>query len=192
MRLVLASKSPRRKELLDNIGVKFHIKPAHIDENIDEKDPVKYAEKLALNKACAVYTDQDEIVIGSDTIVVYKDKILGKPVDREQAFEYIKMLSGNEHQVITALAIKGNSIENTSHSTTKVSFMELNDIEINKYLDTMDWTDKAGGYGIQGYASIFIDKIEGCYFNVVGFPVNLFYTMMKKNGINILENLKWE
>jgi septum formation protein len=192
MNFILASKSPRRKELLTRIGLEFSVIPAHIDENISEKDPVSFASFLAYEKALAVWEDNKEsTVIGSDTIVVCDKQILGKPDNADEAIAFMKLLSNREHIVMTGVAVCSKQFKERAVCSTKVFFKELNDYEIEKYIQSQEWTDKAGGYGIQGHASLFIEKIEGCYFNVVGFPVNTFYSLFTKNGIDLKRYLKW-
>ena len=181
MKLVLASKSPRRSEILKNAGIDFTVRVADADETIPEgtkpQDAVVF---LAARKALAVERADDETVLGADTVVVLEDKILGKPKDREDAYNMIKSLSGRVHSVFTGVCAVGDGISLTFAEETKVEFYPLTDDEINEYLDTDEPYDKAGAYGIQGIASKFIRGIEGDYFNVVGLPVSSVYKKIIK------------
>lgn len=181
MNLVLASKSPRRSEILKNAGIDFTIRVADADETIpagtNPQDAVVF---LAARKALAVERAEDETVLGADTIVVLDGKILGKPKDREDAFNMLRSLSGRVHSVFTGVCAVGNGISLTFAEETKVEFYSLTDDEINEYLDTDEPYDKAGAYGIQGIASKFIRGIEGDYFNVVGLPISSVYKKIIK------------
>lgn len=181
MKLVLASKSPRRSEILKNAGIDFTVRVADADETIPEgtkpQDAVVF---LAARKALAIDRADDETVLGADTIVVLDDKILGKPKDREDAFNMLRSLSGRVHSVFTGVCAVGDGISLTFAEETKVEFYPLTDDEINEYLDTDEPYDKAGAYGIQGIASKFIRGIEGDYFNVVGLPVSSVYKKIIK------------
>ncbi len=185
-KIMLASKSPRRKELLENIGVKFSVMITDTDESVVPKDmePGLYVRELSLLKAnaAAAYADSNTFVIGADTVVVIDGTILGKPADRNDAFNMLKRMSGRVHSVYTGVTVVDT---NTMHSVseyekTDVTFRELSDKEINYYIDNFSVLDKAGSYGIQEYASIFVSKIEGDYFNIVGLPVCRLSTMISK------------
>jgi septum formation protein len=176
MKLVLASKSPRRSEILKNAGIDFTVRVADADETIpDGTKPQDAVVFLAARKAMAVTRADDELVLGADTVVVLDDKILGKPKDKDDAFDMIKMLSGRVHSVFTGVCAIGNGISMTFAEETKVEFLPLTDDEIYTYINTDEPYDKAGAYGIQGLASKFIRGIEGDYFNVVGLPVSRIY-----------------
>ena len=176
MKLVLASKSPRRSEILKNAGIDFTVRVADADETIpDGTKPEDAVVFLAARKAMAVKREPDEVVLGADTVVVLDDKILGKPKDRNDAFNMIKMLSGRVHSVFTGVCAIGDGISLTFAEETKVEFYPLSDKEINDYINTNEPYDKAGAYGIQGLASKFIRGIQGDYFNVVGLPVSSVY-----------------
>ncbi len=180
----LASQSPRRKQLLQLIGLKFHILPSAVDEDAcAETDPVRHAETLALAKAMDVARGVTEgIVVGADTIVVLDGNILGKPVDAADAARMLKRLSGRIHQVYTGFAIvcqpEGRSV--TGHEMTRVHFRHLQEWEIQSYVATGSPMDKAGAYGIQDQSALFADRIEGCFYNVVGFPLTKFYLTLLK------------
>lgn len=176
MKLVLASKSPRRSEILKNAGIDFIVRVADADETIpDGTKPEDAVVFLAARKALAVERADDEVVLGADTIVVLDDKILGKPKDKEDACNMIKSLSGRVHSVFTGVCAVGNGTSLTFAEETKVEFYPLTDDEINDYINTDEPYDKAGAYGIQGLASKFIRGIEGDYFNVVGLPMSSVY-----------------
>lgn len=183
MKLVLASKSPRRSEILKNAGIDFTVRVADADETIPEgTSPEDAVVFLAARKALAVERAEDETVLGADTVVVLDGEILGKPKDREDAFNMIKKLSGRVHSVFTGVCAIGNGISMTFAEETKVEFYNLADDEINTYINTAEPYDKAGAYGIQGLASKFIRGIEGDYFNVVGLPMSSIYQKILKNG----------
>lgn len=185
MKLVLASKSPRRSEILKNAGYDFVIRTANADETIpDGIKPEDAVVLLAARKAMAVERAKEEIVLGADTIVVLDDKILGKPQGREDAFNMLKGLSGRIHSVFTGVCAISEKGSITFAEETKVEFYSLSDDEINTYIDTNDCYDKAGAYGIQGFASKYIKAIKGDYFNVVGLPISSVYKKILKNAEN--------
>ncbi|MBR5321362.1 MAG: septum formation protein Maf [Clostridia bacterium] len=186
MKLVLASKSPRRSEILKNAGYDFEIRVADADETIpDGTKPEDAVVFLAARKAMAVNRADDETVLGADTIVVLNNRILGKPKDREDAFNMLKSLSGRVHSVFTGVCIIENGKSMTFAEETQVEFLPLSDEDIYKYIDTNDCYDKAGAYGIQGYASKFIRRISGDYFNVVGLPISaIFEKFLQKRKNN--------
>lgn len=185
--IILASASPRRKEILSSLGVTFSVLPADADESCDINEPSAFAEELAHRKGQAAYalTDKkDSVIISADTIVVCGGDILGKPRDRDDAIRMIKKLSGKTHSVITGVGVTFNGITTTSHSETFVRVDEIPQSEIERYVDSGDPMDKAGAYGIQGAFSRWISGIDGCYFGVVGLPINclanLFYEVTGK------------
>ena len=181
MKLVLASKSPRRSEILKNAGYEFTVSVAGADETIpDGTKPEDAVIFLAARKAMAVDRADDETVLGADTIVVLDNKILGKPKDKDDAFNMIKALSGRVHSVFTGVCVVGKGVSMTFSEETKVEFLPLTDDEINAYINTDEPYDKAGAYGIQGLASKFIRGIQGDYFNVVGLPVSRIYEKIIK------------
>ena len=191
--MILASASPRRKSLLENIGARFSVITAECDETIGEGlTPSEAVMLLSLKKAAAVgekFEKQPKIIIGADTIVVFEDEILTKPKDEEDAFNMLRKLSGKSHSVLTGVTVMDtfNSKSETVFEETKVFFKELTDDEITGYIKTKEPCDKAGSYGIQGIGSMFIEKIEGDYFNVVGLPVSRLCELLKKEfGINII------
>ncbi len=175
--IVLASKSPRRIELMNVITNKFTTIVSNVDESlIVEKNPEKLALALAREKCLAVAKNhEDEIVIGCDTVVSCNEEIFGKPKNKEDARRMLNAMSGKAHDVHTGVFIKANDAERFFTSTTKVVFDKMTEDEIERYIDTDEPYDKAGGYGIQGKAAVFIKGIEGCYYNVMGFPINEIY-----------------
>lgn len=177
--IILASKSPRRKELLSFITTDFAVKSADVDETLPQGiTPDKAVEYLSKIKA-EPFKNENDIVIGADTVVALDGKILGKPRDDADAFATLKMLSGREHSVFTGVSvIKGEKIE-TFSVQTKVKMFELTDEEIEEYIATDEPFDKAGSYGIQGKGSLLVEKIDGDYFNVVGLPISRLNRVLK-------------
>ncbi len=188
MKVILASSSPRRKELLKLIGLEPEVIEPKIGEFIKPEEKISdFLKRLTILKGNSVYINEyfNSIIISSDTIVLLKNKIIGKPRDREDAFCILKSLSKNVHEVWTGVSIIYKGKTYFDYAKTKVFFEEITDDEINYYLDNEDYMDKAGAYAIQGKASVFVKKIDGCFFNVMGFPLNLFFNMLKNIGINI-------
>ena len=179
--LILASQSPRRKELLEKCGIAFTCIPADIDESINEENDLEEEiKKLSRRKAEAVLKDlPGSIVIGSDTIVVLDNKILGKPKDEEDAKEMIRSLSGHTHHVITGLAIISEERNYTDVSSSEVTFAPMSEEEVDDYVSTGECMDKAGAYGIQGYGGRYITHISGDFYAIMGLPLNLVYEELK-------------
>ena len=184
MKIILASESQRRRELLKKINLKFKVIPSSFDESkveIYHNSPEKYCSFLAYQKALDVSKKYPEsTVIGSDTIVYNNSRILGKPIDEKDAFKQLKLLSGKTHIVFTAVHIINKKINLNKKiiDSTKVTFNQLNDEDILFYIKNYKPFDKAGSYGIQDWSSIFVKKIDGCFYNVVGFPLPKFYKLM--------------
>lgn len=183
--IVLASSSPRRKDLLKQIKLPFEIIPSEIDENISSLigTPAQKAEQLAYQKAKDVSGRvKSGLVLGADTIVVIDQEILGKPKDPEDAFLMLKKLSGREHEVVTGICLLDldNNIELVQHETTIVQFIELDDEKITAYIKSGEAFDKAGSYAAQGIGAIFVKGIKGCYSNVVGLPLTRLSNMLEK------------
>ncbi len=183
-KIVLASASPRRKELFKLMGLKYIQVSADVDESVfpqDHSNPRKFVLTQSSKKCKEIVSrmDHDCIVIAADTIVYHDKKILGKPYDEEEAEKFLRHLSGKTHQVYTGVTIfyKQNYISDVEK--TYVTFKELSEKEIKEYIMTQEPIDKAGAYGIQGFGCQFVSKINGCYFNVMGFPINLFYNMLQ-------------
>jgi septum formation protein len=172
-RLVLASTSPRRRELLTQAGFTFDVLPADLDETqLPGEDPVAYVKRLALQKARAVQAlHPHATVIGADTTVVLDGSVLGKPADAADAERMLRSLAGNRHQVHTGVAIVTESKALQHVETTSVFFSPMEDADLAHYIGTGDSLDKAGAYGIQGYAARWITRIEGDFFNVMGLPI---------------------
>jgi len=172
-KLILASSSPRRRELLAQAGYVFEIIPADIDETRHAGEEASaYVARLALEKAQAIYAQRPEaIVLGADTTVVLNGEVLNKPQNLEEAARMLRALSGNTHQVHTGIAVVGSNVQRTHVETTNVVFTQIPEEELAIYLATGDSLDKAGAYGIQGYAARWIPRIEGDFFNVMGLPL---------------------
>lgn len=170
--LILASKSPRRRELLSLITTDFEIKSADVDESLPDgispKEAVEYLSKIKAEP----FNNGVDIVIGADTVVAVDDEILGKPADRQQAAEMLKSLSGKYHSVFTGVTVIKPENTITFSVETKVKFFDLTDEEIRNYIATGECDDKAGAYGIQGKGALLVEKINGDYFNVVGLPIS--------------------
>jgi septum formation protein len=196
--LVLASGSPRRRELLAQIGCRFEVHPAHISEDPrDGEDPIVYVTRLAREKAEAVFhhlsstasnlqhhaLDGPCAVLGADTTVTLDNAILGKPRNTEDAARILRLLSGRTHRVITGVALITSARIEVAAEITAVRFLSLSDQQIAAYIATGEPMDKAGAYGIQGHAAQWIPRIQGCYFNVMGLPLALVSSMLESNGI---------
>lgn len=184
-RVVLASSSPRRRELLTLIGIPHEVRPANIDETLRPREvPRRHAERLAREKASAIATrDADRITIGADTVVVIDRKVLGKPVDVADAARMLRMLSGREHTVITAVAVSRGRKLRSAVEEVKVKFRRLRGDEIEAYIATGEPMDKAGAYGIQGYGATIVERIEGDYFAVMGLPLVRLVGLMRDVGV---------
>lgn len=188
MKIVLASASPRRRELLTQIGIDFEIRVSDVEEKVTTTVPREVVQELSRQKAEAVLATCEEskeqvVVIGADTIVACDGMILGKPKDAEDAVRMLQMLSGRYHEVYTGvtLAYNGEKQEiHTFYEVTRVCFATMTDEEIQTYVDTLDPLDKAGAYGIQGFCARYITGIEGDYNNVVGLPVCRVYQELKR------------
>jgi septum formation protein len=188
-RLILASASPRRRELLAQVGFPFEVHPANVNEDPrPREDPLAYVVRLARDKAEAVFAEISSgcpappqlVVLGADTTVTLDGQILAKPLDAADAARMLRMLSGRTHRVITGVAIASAKGTEVAAEVTDVRFAALGDNEIANYVATGEPMDKAGAYGIQGIAARWIPRIEGCYFNVVGLPLALVATMLEQ------------
>ncbi len=184
MRLILASASPRRRELLTQAGITFEVIPAHIDETRQaSEDPAAYVQRLALEKAQAIHAlHPDAFVLGADTTVEIDGHALEKPTGRADAERMLRLLSGRPHHVHTGLALLSTLDKRTHLETTSVTFSPIDETELQHYLDTGEPYDKAGAYGIQGYAARWIPRIDGDYFNVVGLPLAATVRLLKELG----------
>jgi nucleoside triphosphate pyrophosphatase len=181
MPLILASASPRRAELLRNAAINFAVEAAHVAEQpFPNEAPLEYAQRLAHDKARAVFAGhRDSAVLGADTVVVIDEHLLEKPIDDDDAARMLRLLSGRTHEVITGVCLLAPAFERTEAEITQVVFSPLSDDEIAQYVQTGEPMDKAGAYAIQGIASRWVERIEGCYFNVVGLPLPRVYRMLK-------------
>lgn len=184
-RVVLASGSPRRRDLLHLIGISHEVRPANIDETIRHREaPRRHAERLAREKATAIATrDPNLITIGADTIVVVNRKVLGKPVDNAQAAVMLKQLSGLQHTVVTAVAVSRGKKLRSAVEEVRVKFRRLRDDEIDAYIATGEPMDKAGAYGIQGYGATIVECVEGDYFAVMGLPLARLVGLLRDLGV---------
>ena len=186
LKFILASASDRRKELLSRIVKDFEVRVSDFDEeSVQVNDDIeKYVKMLSEGKAKSVALNygSDSIIIGADTIVVIDNKVLGKPKDKNDAFRMLKSLSNNVHRVYSGVTVINNSTKVIKSEClyTEVYFSELSDEEIWKYIETEECLDKAGAYGIQGFGGVFVKRINGCYYNVVGLPLNLLNKMIKE------------
>ena len=187
MALILASKSPRRKQLLEQMGLSFTVRVADIDETMAPGlSPAHAVAELSRRKAAAVEAAAEDVVIAADTIVVRDDAILGKPHTPEEAISMLTSLSGRSHRVMTGVCVRrGNNIESFTE-VTEVYFRPLTPGEIAAYVETKDPMDKAGSYGIQGLAALFAEKICGDYFNVMGLPVCALGNVLRRFGVEVL------
>ena len=191
MRIILASKSPRRREILENLGLEFEIIVADADESSDIREPDELVMTLAARKGRAVLRKigdeaKDSLIIACDTLVYADGEFLGKPHNRADAERMIRMLSGDSHYVVSGIYLCYNGHEERAAAFTKVIFDKLTEADVKAYLDTSEPYDKAGAYAIQGRASAYISGIEGDYFNVVGLPVNLLCKTLKNQfGIDL-------
>lgn len=181
--IILASASPRRKEILEGLGVDFRVMVADVDESSDERDPQRLTESLALRKGLAVWErlakerpdgiDPAECtVISADTVVCCDGEIFGKPRDKADAARMIRKISGGEHTVVSGVSVVCGGVAKSRSCVTTVRVCELSEDELMRYIDSGEPMDKAGSYAIQGKFSLWIEGIDGCYFNVVGLPVN--------------------
>ena len=194
MKFILASSSPRRRELLLRLQTPFDIILPDVDESIipPEGSPETYCTALAELKANDISQHYpNNLVIGSDTIVVLDNNIMGKPEDKTMAQNMLKTLSGKTHHVYTGVCLKwaDKNIHHLFAEITMVTFRELLEADINHYIESCPPYDKAGSYGIQDWSAVFVKEIKGCYDNVVGFPISRFYEELKKLGINLLDSL---
>ena len=191
MNLILASQSPRRKELLGLMGHPFTVRVADIDETMDpKKAPYDEVARVSRLKALAVERVDSDLVVAADTIVVVGNAVLGKPKDEEDAFRMLKSLSGRDHQVMTGMTVVRGEEAVTVTEVTDIHFRELSDAEIRAYIATGEPMDKAGAYGIQGGAALFATHLDGDYYNVMGLPVCRLSMILRSFGLCILGESK--
>ncbi|MEG0289927.1 MAG: Maf family protein [Erysipelotrichaceae bacterium] len=181
-RIILASESPRRRELMMMMDIPFTTKPSHCEEYFNDQIAIPAAiEAIATQKANAVLsTFPDEIIIGADTVVVIDGEVLGKPHEPEIAIEMLKRLSGRTHQVISAVSILSPLGNESFHVETQVTFFPLSEEEIITYVNSKEPLDKAGAYGIQGKGAFLVERIDGDYYNVMGLPISTLYRKLTK------------
>lgn len=183
-RVILASQSPRRRELLTLIGIEHEVRPANIDESqLSDESAPDHAERLAREKAATIDAS-DAVVIGSDTIVVVDGDILGKPRDRQHAAEMLRRLSGRTHIVMTGVAARWNGQIVSGLEEVDVTFREITDAEIERYIDTGEPMDKAGAYGIQGFGATIVERVDGDYFAVMGLALNRLVRLLRDLGLD--------
>ena len=189
MQLILASGSPRRRELLSLFGIPFVIRAADIDETMDDNlPPFDEVARVSRRKALAVSRERNDIVIAADTIVVCEGRVLGKPHSREEAVSMLRLLSGRDHQVMTGCTVvRGDACE-TFTEVTDLHFRSLSETEIARYVDSGEPMDKAGAYGIQGGAALFCERIVGDYYNVMGLPVCRLGQVLRRVAPEIMED----
>jgi septum formation protein len=185
-KLILASASPRRKEILDTAGYLYEVIPSNADEVMEGECAYSLAELNALAKAKEVFERLDNencVVLGADTVVSVNGQVLGKPTDGEDAFLMLKSLSNSTHEVISGFAIVGKNAFDSGFCVTKVKFRELSDEEIRAYIATNEPMDKAGSYAVQERACLFAESFEGDFFNIIGLPIQKIYFPLKNHGI---------
>lgn len=190
MNIILASGSPRRREILANTNAKFDVLTSDVDEKIFKfEEPTPLVLRLAFEKCMDIAINNPEsLVIGADTIVVLDNEILGKPKNEDEAFDMLSKLSNREHQVITGMSIVNieNNKKIVDYTISNVKFKNLTDQDIRDYISTGECLDKAGSYGIQGYGALLVKEIQGDYFNIVGLPISKLSDILKANfNINL-------
>lgn len=190
LKLVLASGSSRREEILEGLDLKFTVVPSKLDESKFKKDdPIELVKTLAEEKAKSVSElVEDALIIAADTVIVYENEILGKPEKNSDAIKTLKMIKGDKHQVITALTVMNSESEDvySAENITDVKMMELSEAEITKYVETGEPLDKAGSYAIQGLGGLFIEEIKGSYYSVMGLPIHQLAKLLNKFNYGIL------
>ena len=191
MQLILASQSPRRKELLGLFHIPFTVRVADIDEAMDPaKAPFDEVARVSRLKAQAIPREAGDVVIAADTIVVCCDKVLGKPHSEEEAAQMLRLLSGRDHQVMTGVTVLTDTECITFTDVTDIHFRELSDGEIRRYVASGEPMDKAGSYGIQGGAALFAEKMVGDYYNVMGLPVCRLWMALQQAAPEIMEDMQ--
>ncbi len=189
MKIILGSRSPRRRELLAKLGLEFRILTADVDEAMDlTADPAAEVARISAKKAAAILplAGEEELVVCADTIVVLDDRIMGKPADAAEAARMLRALSGRTHRVLTGVTIHSARGQKTVVETTEVTFRPLREAEIAAYIATGEPMDKAGAYGIQGTAGLFVSGIRGDYFNVMGLPLCTVTLLLRSFGVPVL------
>ena len=191
MKLILASQSPRRKELLGLLGLPFEIRASNADETMaPDRDVAEQVALVSRRKAEATPREENSVVIAADTIVVCDEKRLGKPKDREEAIKMLRLLSGRTHQVMTGMTVLWQDKVYSCTEVTEVTFRPLTDREITRYVDSGDCMDKAGAYGIQGGGALFVQGIRGDYYNVMGLPVCRLVQVLRQTVPALMEDIQ--
>ncbi|WP_428240220.1 Maf family protein [Gynuella sp.] len=194
MTLILASASPRRKQLLKQIGVRFEVCPADIDETVlPEESPTDYVKRMSEQKARVILnsdTGRDAVVIGSDTTVVCDQHIFGKPESEQDAIAMLTKLSGREHEVLSGICVMNTDREHYGLSRTRVWFKTISIEQMKRYWQSGEPCDKAGSYGIQGFGSAFIDRIEGSFSGVMGLPLEVMTELLKQFNVEIWQDIE--
>ena len=191
MRFILASQSPRRRDLLQLLRIPFTVKPADIDEEMDPTlPPQQEVARVSKQKAEATERNRDDVVIAADTIVVLEDRVLGKPAHLQEAVDMLRALSGRDHQVMTGITVLRGDQAITHTEITDVHFRPLSEEEILRYAETGEPMDKAGAYGIQGFAAPFVSGIRGDYYNVMGLPVCRLQQMLRQLAPDCMEEFQ--
>jgi septum formation protein len=189
--IILASHSPRRREILEKVRIPYLLFGVQVDETIRKIRNIRspnvrssVIENAGRKAAAAMEHFSNGLVLGVDTVVFFNGRILGKPADRQEAFRFLRMLSGNWHTVYSGITVKdaGSSSGYSSCSVTHVRFAKMSEREIDAYLGLGDWVGKAGGYGVQGQAALYIDRIEGSYYNIMGLPLEELFRILKRFG----------
>ena len=189
MKLILASQSPRRKELLGLLGIPFEIQVPQADETMDPAaDPARQVAQVSRRKALATHTETENVVVAADTIVVCDGKIMGKPHSFQEAVEMLSLLSGRSHLVMTGMTVMRGEQISSCTEITEVFFREISQKEILRYVESGEPMDKAGAYGIQGGAALFVEKIDGDYYNVMGLPVCRLTQLLKEVAPELMED----
>lgn len=184
-KLLLASGSPRRKELLDQVGFSFTVKKSNVDETrVKEQDPRKLVEYLAELKGNAITLGKEEVVLSADTVVSYNGKVLTKPNDQAEAMEMLRQLNGTSHMVYTGVMIKSLKKSVVFSTVTSVQFWEHSEADLLAYIQSGEPFDKAGGYGIQGKGAVLVKEIKGDYYNVMGLPISTVVRELKEFGVD--------
>ena len=187
MEIILASQSPRRRELLERMGLSFTVRAADIDETMDpEQDPAQEVARVSRAKAMAVTAGPGDVVLAADPTVVCGRRILGKPGTSQQAAQMLQLLSGRDHQVMTGWTVRRDGAVFTQTEVSHIFFRPLEEAEIAAYVATGEPLDKAGAYGIQGLAALFVTRLEGDYYNVMGLPLCALAQQLRKLGVRIL------
>ena len=183
--LVLASGSPRRRQLLEQLGLKFDIHPPDVDESVQGEEPPKsYVQRLSREKARVIGGRfPGSVVLAADTTVVLDGNILGKPESKQQGIDMLQLLSGREHLVLTGVTVSHGQSSTTFCSETRVRFRKLSPVEMDSYWETGEPADKAGGYGLQGTGAVFVESLQGCYSNVIGLPLADTVQLLRRYGI---------